>query len=286
MRKLTKVSLHMAVILIPLGILLMIAGILTGARRGITILSDGRLVLNEAEQYHYENYDITGIKNIHLDFNNAKIVLQESSDSKFGVKINLPDSEQKPSVNISEDTLTIEDTSSGFHILWLFGSIFSTNNEVTVYVPKGTELKDISIDTSNGRIELINLNLESIKAETSNGAITGQNLNISDNASFKTSNGEINLSGSFHDTTNAVTKNGKIIGDGSFFGKTSFKTSNGTITMENDIKRSECNISAETSNGNIRVNGTGMGKNFQENNGASNSINLDTSNGSIAVDFK
>ncbi|SEW19476.1 DUF4097 family beta strand repeat-containing protein [[Clostridium] fimetarium] len=288
MNKLTKNALRMAAIFIPIGILLIIVGVFTGAKRGVYIES-GRINLNGDKDYNNENYDITDIKNIIVDVSNAKIVIKESTTDKFGFDVNLTSIAEDPTVSFDNNMIKIEKNAKfGFNIFsWDFGSLFDgTSNEVIIFVPKGTILNEVTLNTDNGRIEITNLNADTLKADTSNGAITTTNVVISNNTSLKTSNGEVDISGTFSNTTYAKSSNGKIIGDGLFNGKTTVKTSNGAISFKNNIKRSDCNIAAETSNGSVRINDSKVGDEFKENNGANNSIDLDTSNGGITIELE
>jgi len=161
-----------------------------------------------------------------------------------------------------------------------------SRNEIIISVPRGTSLNDVTLNTNNGRIEITDLNANTLKADTSNGAIKTDNVVIGSNTSLTTSNGEVDILGAFSDTTYVKTSNGKIVGDGTFNGKTTFKSSNSSITFKNKIKRNDTNIIADTSNGTIRINDSKVGDDFKENNGANNSIDLDTSNGGITINFE
>ena len=288
MNKLTKNAIRMAVIFIPIGILLIIVGVFTGAKNGVYIQS-GKINLDGNKDYNYENYDISNIKNISVDVSNAKILIKESTNDNFGVDINLTSISQDPTISFENNMIKIQKNSKfGLNIFaWDFGSLFDGNsNVVTIFIPKGSSLNDVTLNTNNGRIEISDLNANVLKADTSNGAITTDDVVISSNTSLTTSNGEVDISGTFSDTTYVKTSNGKIIGDGTFKGKTTVKTSNGSISFRNSIKRSDCNIITDTSNGSIRINDSKVGDDFKENNGASNSIDLDTSNGGISINFE
>jgi len=288
MNKLTKNALRLAAIFIPIGILLIIVGVFTGAKNGVYIEA-GKINLDGDKDYNYENYDITDIKNISVDVSNAKIIIKESANDNFGVDINLSSISEDPTVSVENNMIKIEKNSKfGLNIFsWDFGSLFDgSSNEVIIFVPKGSSLNDVTLNTNNGRIEITDLNANNVKADTSNGGILTNNVVIGSNTSLTTSNGQVDISGTFSDTTYVKTSNGKIIGDGTFNGKTTFKTSNGAISFKNNIKRNDCNIIADTSNGSVRINDTKVGDEFKENNGANNSIDLDTSNGGITIDFQ
>lgn len=308
MNKLTKNALRIAAIMIPIGFLLILVGIFTGAKRGVTIES-GKVCLNEQKSYSYENYELTGKSKIDIDVNNAKIIIEESENDRFGINVNLSSIGKDPTVQVDQDEIRVEDRSDfGFHLFtWDFGSIFdqdNNNNIVTIYVPKNASLEDVTLHTSNGRVEITGLSTKSLKADSSNGGITTEAVSVDGSTTLTTSNGEIDINGTFSGETNAKSSNGKIIGSGMYLGKTTFKTSNGSISgdgtfkgsttfhtsnssisIKNNISRSDCNIDAETSNGTVKINGSKVGDDFSENNGSGNSLNLDSSNGSINIEF-
>lgn len=288
MSKLTKKALRLAAIFIPLGILLIVVGVFTGAKRSVSVVN-GKIVINESHDFNYENYELTNINSINVDIDNAKILINESRNDKFGVSINLRSKAGDPTIQTDNNLLQIQENSkfSLNFFSWDLGSVFDENsNEVIIYVPKGISLKDVTLNTSNGRIEITNLKADNVKVDTSNGAIITNNVIVNENTSLKSSNGQVEIGGSFNNTTYVHTSNGKIIGDGIFKGKTTFKTSNGAISFNSNMSRSEYNIVAETSNGSIKVNDSKVDDDFSENKGAANTIDFDTSNGGITIELK
>lgn len=286
MKRITKMAFQMAIILIPLGILLVIVGALTGANKNIHIGKNGKLLMNQDQTFHYEDDKITGIDSIKVKISNAKIIINQSNDDDFGVIVNLYSVSEDPTISTDNGILSVEKNEDfGINIMnWNFGAIFNgDSDEVIISIPKGIALDNISLNTNNGRIEINYITADTLKADTSNGAIELKNCSVNKDTSLTTNNGQISISGLFNDTIYAKTSNGKIIGDGTFEGKTTFKTSNGAISFKNNLQRSECNIYADTSNGSIKVNNSKVGDEYQENNGADNTLDLSTSNGGITI---
>lgn len=290
MLRITKISLRLAAIFIPIGILFIIVGIFTGAKRNVNIGTNGKILIDQEQTFDYENDDITDVNNIKIDIHNAKILINQSNNDKFMVKVKLYSVSEDP-VNIQNGTLEIiEDEGSkfGIHFFnWDFRSLFDgESNEVIIEVPRGISLDDVNLETSNGRIEIKNLTVNTLKADTSNGSITLEDVVTFDETALSTNNGPVNISGQFHESTYVKTSNGRIISNGTFNGKTTFKTSNGSITCDNNINRKDCDITADTSNGTIRIDEAKVGDDYKEDNNADNSIHLDTSNGGISLNFK
>lgn len=288
MKKLTKISLRIAAVFIPLGIALMIIGGLMGAKRGVYINSDWKICLNESENYSFENYTYTGVDSISVNVSNANIIVEESSDNQFGIKAELSYLSDEPVVGVENGILKFEKTTK--HSFNLFSFDFNmfddSSNTVIIYVPKNSSLDDISLYTSNGRIELNEIKAKTVVADTSNGSIVSSKLNITEESSFTTSNGRIEIDGIFLEKTYIKTSNGKIIANGTFKGNTNLKTSNGTITFTNSIRRDDCDIKADTSNGSITIDGSKVSSDdFYENNKSENAVDLKSSNGNITVEF-
>lgn len=124
----------------------------------------------------------------------------------------------------------------------------------------------INLKTTNGRIQIINFELDSISCNTSNGSISTMDI-TSKNMDLCTSNGKINLSNITSPIINASSTNSRITLKDIQSKNIVVSTFNGRITFQNI---SSNNISGTTSNSSIEL--------YSAN---SNKINLNTSNGRI-----
>lgn len=289
MSKQIKILLKAGAIAIAAGLVLLVIGVLTGSKNGISIGSDFKVNINEEDAYTYEKLDFTGADSIDVDIYNAKIAVVQTDSSKFGVSANIKSISGEPKIGVENGVLTFEQSRTGiFNIFsWDLGELFNGNeNIVTIYVPRNVDLKTVKLHTSNGAISIEDVKVDEITADTSNGAILAKDVTVAKKSVFTSSNGKIELYGTFNESTYAKTSNGKMIGDGTFKGDTEFKTSNGAIEFTSAVKRSLCEIEADTSNGSVRVDGNKMSDEYNENSGAPNSVELKTSNGSITIEFR
>ena len=155
--------------------------------------------------------DIVGVSG-----NRTRINYKKSRDIKYNIKQ-------------TNNTLTLERKRSiGFN--FDFFNFGNSSPRVTIEVPKA-KLKDLQVETSNGKLSTENLALDNLNLETSNSKMI-----INDDGSFETSNSKMDLS----DLN---------------FNEGEFQTSNGKINLMN-VKPKE-SLSLETSNS--EVNGTIIG---------------------------
>lgn len=124
-----------------------------------------------------------------------------------------------------------------------------TKISLEVYLPKQL-LNDLKVRTSNGAIEMENINLEGGKLETNNGAILIESVQ-STGLYCETSNGRITIEDSIIEELFA-------------------KTSNGSVRLDGTISKVKC----YTSNGGIR---------YTLNEARAGGLDFDTTNGPIEV---
>lgn len=289
MKKWAKPAGITAAVLIALGLILVTVGLFMGAESGVYLTRNG-LKLAETKDYDYEKLDIEAVKEIDIDVSNARVEFKASENDKFGISVSVCDNSGEPVIKTDNGKISVEQK-SGFHLFSInfdIWSLFSEKgNTVTVYIPKNASLNNISVDTSNGAIDMQSqITTKELELHTSNGKITIDNMTCTDKADIKTSNGAVNCNGSFNKDTYLKSSNGRIELTGSYKGKTYVKTSNGAITFTTTESEKSYNIEAETSNGSIKVNGVKVSDDYnQKSAGASNTLELDTSNGSVSIDF-
>lgn len=288
MKKIIKVSLILATVMIPVGICLLVVGSILGGGNAVGVYSDGRFGFKEGHSFDYSD-SLENMKSIDVDVSNSKIVVERSTDHTVQVEIHMNGIISDPVISAENDKLQIKEKDSGFLMNFnLFGFMNGQelNDTVVIRIPEEVRMEDVKLDTGNGTIELSGLHTDNLDLHTSNGRIELDQVDVDTQTSVKTSNGAIICKGVFDGTTNLKSSNGEISVEGSLTGSVTCKTSNGAINYtEQSLKRTEYYISADTSNGSIRINGTKVEDDYTENVGAPNSVDLKTSNGSISADF-
>lgn len=291
MKKFTKIACITAGIMFAIGAILATAGIVAGAKSGIFIdwTSHGIRIVPQNDTYTYEAYDITDINAIDINVSNAAIKFVPSENDKWGIVTTYNYYKNAPEINTSNGKISVTQAShSGWEMVGIINLLFkSLDNSITIYVPAGSPLiSSIKINTDNSAIKSdCALNTEILNIETSNGAIKLNNLSVSKQTQIKTSNGLISLNGNFSGDSNLKTSNGKIEVAGLIKDLFTAKTSNGSVDIDVNRPESEYSIYGKTSNGSVKVNGENHSTDYASYSSTSNTINAQTSNGAINLDF-
>lgn len=281
MKKLIKVSLIIAAILIPLGIIFVVVGTMMGGK-GFSISTDGKLNFFNEQSFEYENYDLEAFENIDVDAYNGRVIIKASKDDTYGINVKLDSTPKEPDIKVENGILKVKEYEHNSWLSFNFGW-FNTERYIEIYVPEDV-LDSVNIDTSNGRIELSGISLNELTVNTSNGKIEMTDLKA-DKCDVKTSNGAIAIIESEIENSRFVTSNGKISIEGTFKDVYA-KTSNGSIDVSSDISEEYYKISAKTSNGSVRIDGDKVSDEYTSRNSGEGYMELKTSNGSINMSFK
>jgi uncharacterized membrane protein len=188
------------------------------------------------------------------------------------------DDEFEYSIDYTNNQLVITNDPDDFQIFWQFSDFFNLVTQqqvVRIEVPIQLLLEDVSLETSNGVVDIRNFDIADLFVETSNGTIVVVDMNITGDATLKTTNGTIsvrNITANGLGTLYAHTSNGTVDVENVDFAEYTFKSSNGRIELDylNDENQDGVELDVETSNGSISMHDVYV-----------NIINLDTSNGGI-----
>ncbi len=270
-------------------------------------LSDEPIFATENQddfEYNELVYDANEFTNFDFNFENRDFIIRPSTDGS--VKITYYTTE-KDTVVITEDTdtLTLVNEVEWFNN-WFNIFNFAVNDDfydIYVYLPI-TEAYDLSIDTSNGTLDINDLNnIEILYFNTSNGMITVDNVTtqimtldtsngairltdvtIEGDLEADTSNGRIYLTNVVIEDIDCYTSNGKIIAVGVDCENIKLRTSNGDIELELETIKEDYEVKMSTSNGDLTYDGIGVtSERFNED--GEYLADLHTSNGDITIEF-
>lgn len=150
---------------------------------------------------------------------------------------------------------------------------FGNTDSIVIEVPVELLLGDIDIETYNGTIELIDVEVGQLDIYTANGKISLDGITVNGDVTLLTSNGEINIK----DVTglydlDASTSNGRIYIRDVEFIEYDLNSSNGSINLGNlnVTNQDGVKLFADTSNGSIILSDVYV-----------LDVTLDTSNGDI-----
>ena len=219
--------------------------------------------------------DIVGVSG-----NKTRINYKKSRDIKYNIKQ-------------TSNTLSLERKRSiGFN--FNFFNFGKRDPKVTIEIPK-SKLKDLQVETSNGKLSTENLTLDNLDLETTNSKMIINNVDAH-SIDAETSNGKVELSKMTFDDGSFETSNSKMDLQNLEFSEGEFHTSNGKINLMN-LKPAK-SLSLETSNSEVHGTIKGKEEDFstvsKTSNATSNLTNHDdgskeleviTSNGDIEIAF-
>ena len=217
--------------------------------------------------------------------NTVSLILVEDKLHFFNIGLNFftPDIViEIPEYLVLEYNIKISNAKIVVENLQINNSTFKTNN-ARIELTNVTSTERIQLKTDNGLISVKNCNFATVNADTANAriylegtvlkAFTGKTNNgeiilsdsdVTDNLNLKTTNGKVSFTGVSAPYIDVRTSNGKIVG--SVFGDANeyykdFKTTNGRIWLNgekystniNDYEKKEKNIFLQTTNGSIRI---------------------------------
>jgi len=268
-------------------------------------------------EYQEKNFVSTGtVKDIVIDESNLSVEIVQSMDEQVHVTYYENDKDYYDIGQSADGTLRIIKKN---HRKWYdyFFNINFQSVKLIVAVPddfsgdisgessnakihlSGIHARDIHLDTSNGKIEAENIVISGkFEASTSNASITLSNVTASGDIFCDTSSGKISLDKLEGKNININTSNGSVILKSTLSNENILiETSNGSVNFD-DI-RFKTELDCHNSNGSVKGAITGKitdytiksetsnGKNNlpEKLNGGSKTIIIETSNGSIEIDF-
>lgn len=214
--------------------------------------------------------DIENIDTLVIKTSNEKLNFILSDEPQ--VKVNFQKNENLDyTLEKSGNTITLAKKAQ-FKIFNFDFAFLFTDLSTTITIPKDT-FKTIKIKNSNSSISLKELELETLEITTSNGKINLDNIQCSDDIYLQTSNATITVNQITTNSMRCYTSNGHITLEDSKMQDAILKTSNSSIAL-NSIHTSTLN--ANTSNGRINATIQGSKEDY--------SISATTSNGKITLD--
>ncbi|HAQ57225.1 MAG TPA: hypothetical protein DCR44_07530 [Acholeplasmatales bacterium] len=266
-----KVLGRITFILFLVGLGLVIAGLVAGGTGAFGNLTAEDYILVD------ETYDVGTIDTLTLSFANKNIEVLPSDTAQIRIVYYV--TEEDPVVVTETATALAFEEEVDWQIRlfnwnwlqWFNPELF----DCTVYLPVDVAFS-LDMSTFNGSIDIDNLDeLTTISANTSNGDITLADLAVSGAISIISSNGAFNVSNvTAGGNVNLRTSNGRITVDGLVAqGDVILKTSNGPVLVTG-IATSDLEV--DTSNGRIEVTFVGSYADYR--------ILMETSNGSMYID--
>lgn len=174
---------------------------------------------------------------------------------------------------------------------------------VTVYLPKGTLLKDATVKTAMGDIDMQDFAADMLDVRANMGGVTVENADVTD-GTLKLDMGDLSINGvtadnldltlsmgdleAYNVTTEkeltVVNHMGKIAVDGTLRGKTDVNDSMGDISITTTLPESDYGYNLKTSMGSVEIDGNDHDDKANRS-GGTHTITADNSMGDIEVYF-
>lgn len=275
-----------------IALLIFVLGVIATITFGLIAREQLRSFASGKDEYdkitkNYSPEEIAGLTNISVDiFNRALYVLPSETDEIIVQYYNTPYG--KITEKLEDSRLSFDESIVvkifHFGLDWLKSLMYPDYNRFYLYLPENLTV-NLKLNTTNGRLEIKNINLTELKGATSNGRIVLEDLNAT-KIDVASSNGAIIASRvEALESIKLKTSNGRISVDGMETPYLFCDTSNGRINVEIEGNKDEYYINMTTTNGSYYVNGE-KSRNAEINDeDLAKKIILDTSNGDISIFF-
>lgn len=265
-----------------------------------------KIIDSISKNAEYETKEIEveagNLNNIVIKSINADVKVVPTNEDK--IKITYYETKYlKYEQNNDGNTFSLEGEQKGiFPFSWFF---FWKSKTMKIEVPLSLVL-DFNIKTSNGKMEVNNLDFSNLEFRTSNGSIELTDVDSSNDITLntsngsvifkqvtakdlidmRTSNGSINLDNVNSSIINGHSSNGRIVFDSLKATDITFRTSNGRIEGNVVGENKDYAKYMRTSNGHVTIDGNRVDKTYQADRDKNQKVDLSTSNGSIDLEFK
>lgn len=274
-------------ILSIIGVLLIIVGLTIA---GFNYKKIYQSIINSGNvDYEFKTKEITDYSNLQeiiFDVSGEDLTFKLATEDK--ITINYVETEDKK-IEITENSGTLKLTSERTFKVRFFSLDFSPE-KIEVFVPESLLLR-YNLKTSNGRIKIDNLTMNTLDAKTSNGSVEVNNVNVLETTYVKTSNGKLIFNNVETKDLTGITSNGRAMLDRVNVLNGSIESSNGSVELS---RVQSTRFLVDTSNATIKLNNvSGKVLNFDTSNGkvegslniniSDYQRNLKTSNSSITI---
>ena len=157
-------------------LLILIGAVTTGCGYHLTYGNGGNFLDREdAHEFKVEKTLVDPIKTIVIETGMGEVELKEADD--FYVELDYLYWKEKPSYSISNGKLSFDD-SRAFPNSYSLN--FNLHNKITVYLPEGSTLEDVVIQTSSGDVKMEGFIADELDVSVSYGDFTMKNAAATD----------------------------------------------------------------------------------------------------------
>lgn len=182
----TKKLIPISLLLIVAGAILTGAGMLFGGRPGVSFSRNGiTSPYRQSEPYSLEKTKTDSFSNIRLSVeSSADIQILPSDDEKFYIEYLLDGDYAAPSFDVKGDTLTLAQKDRNFGNIYFFNFSYSdrgsTHPYINLYIPKGQEMKELSVFNDLGNLSVENMSFGNARLKNDYGKVTLKDVTFAD----------------------------------------------------------------------------------------------------------
>lgn len=225
--------------------------------------------------------DFTGVENLDISSGYGKLVVKRGD--KFRVEATSVSDSFK--AEVKNNTLVIDDTDFINNFLWFdFGTKFYKKASITVYVPDGFDAGRIDIDNGAGDVRLDNIITDILIIDAGVGDITGENIQarkVDANGGV----GDITFTDIDFSDVDFDSGVGDIEIEGIIKGESEFDCGVGDLDIIIKGSREDYALDVDSGIGSIRVNGSKVSSEYNDNYKADHTISISGGIGDVEIDF-
>jgi hypothetical protein len=252
MKKGMKIALAVGVGFCLIGGILIGIGTSTGGKQAMQAQKQAEIA---ASTVSLSKTQIQAYHSMEIDLKVLDLKILPSGDDSYYISYTTSQKNKNPlDYHVEKDTLTLKenDNASSHTQLTLYADDDSDGNQIILYVPANTTLKNVGIvsDCSDIDFKSIALNQGTIQSDSGDFDFDACSLQ---SLSFTTDTGDIDLQNSTLDTCSFTLSSGDFSGEkNTYAGKNTFISDNGDISIEDTADRLQTlTIQADTSIGDL-----------------------------------
>lgn len=257
-------------IFLSITIITSIAGGFYVAFNALSITSDERVSYNKTFQ---------DVENLSIECSSNSVTIKEGSE----FKVEASNVSENYKVKL-ESNGTLKLYNDGFQFEFFNFVLNESSGTVTIYLPTDFTAKKTYIDAGTDNLTINHLKTDRLELNGSVGNINGSDITANE-ADLDASVGNLTLSDINITNSDIDGSVGNISLTGSLLGTNSIDGSTGNITLHLTGSSDDYNIKADTSLGNLKLNGKEYSDFNWNNTTADNTLKIDGSIGNISIDF-
>ncbi|MFJ7734813.1 DUF4097 family beta strand repeat-containing protein [Lysinibacillus sp. NPDC097287] len=266
--------------MIVIGIVLAIIGYTSGGKWSLTINNSGIHVPNE-QSFVTNSNELDAFTSINID--NQHVDVEILPSDSYSIEVSSFETTDI-TYEVKGGTLTVDAKNAKNNGITIGFTSFKTPT-IKIYVPKDTQLSNISLDSSFGDVNLEHLNFQQLNLIVRHGDLSMENI-VAGHTEITQSFGDMSLRQFASTSFVAESEHGDIDIDGELNGKSTIDSSFGDIDLDLLNKESELGLDLNMSFGEISFNDQSIEGDFSQSQNGDNQLQVSLSHGDLDLSLK